>query len=159
MANRVFRGGHEEIRQRAGRKGEYALTNDRHPKTVYVREDVVLNTVHPWLERMFDADHIDGTVTALVAAIEDGADDEEEASRRQAARAAVAQCDARLESYKRALEEGGDPTLIGQWIREASAERAVAMRAAAGARPGRSSLSASEKLRPWWTMCGPLRAL
>jgi hypothetical protein len=124
---------------------EYAVTNDRHPKTVYVREDVVLKTVHPWLEKMFDADHLDDTLAALVAAIEDGADDDEEAARRQAARAAVAQCDARLESYKRALEEGGVPTVIGQWIREASAERAVAMRAAAIARPGRSSLSASDE--------------
>ncbi len=89
---------------------EYATTNGRHPKTVYVREDVILKAVDPWLETMFDAKHIDGTMAALVAAIEEGADDEEEAARRQAARAAVARCDARLESYKRALTRAATRT-------------------------------------------------
>lgn len=124
---------------------EYATTNGGHPKTVYVPEDVILKAVDPWLETLFDAEHIDATMAALVAAIEEGADDEEEAARRQAARAAVARCDARLESYKQALDEGGDPNVIGQWIREASAERAAAMRTAAVARRAGSALSASDE--------------
>jgi hypothetical protein len=119
---------------------------------------VIVKTVDPWLETMFDAEHIDGTMATLVAAIEEGADDEEEAARRQAARAAVARCDARLEGSKQALDEGGDPTVIGP-VDQGSVRRAGCLHASGCGGPAGAVAGCRRptKLRRFWPMCGPLR--
>lgn len=65
---------------------EYASSSGQHPKTVYVREDLVLRTIEPWIEMVFDQDHLDGTVAVMAAAIEADADDTDTGDRLAAAR-------------------------------------------------------------------------
>lgn len=127
------------------------------PKAVYVREDAVLRVIEPWLAVMFDADHIEDTTAALVAAIEEAADDEHAADAAKEARETIARCDARLKSYKQALDEGGEAGVIGKWIAETSAERALAQQvlAAAVGRPGQSTVSPADEAA---ALVGELRA-
>lgn len=44
---------------------EYAVTEDKHPKTVYLREDSVLPSLDGWISQLFDPEHLDDTCTQL----------------------------------------------------------------------------------------------
>jgi hypothetical protein len=90
-----------------------------HPKTVYVREDQVLDPLDRWLAQIFDPEHLGATVEALVAASEDPGIE----ARRDAAREAMRHCDDRLAKYRAALDAGVDPGVVGQWITEVQGER------------------------------------
>ncbi|HEX7165515.1 MAG TPA: zinc ribbon domain-containing protein [Acidimicrobiales bacterium] len=86
---------------------EYATTNGCHPKTVYVRESLILKVVEPRLERAFDDDHIEDTRAAVIAGLEVLASDVNSTDRAGQARETIAQCDVRLANYRRALDDGG----------------------------------------------------
>ncbi len=75
---------------------------------------------------MFDPDRIDDTCVALAAAREPdpGTDARQDANRKK-----LKDCDARLATYRAALEAGTDPALVGKWIAEVQAERSSAERA------------------------------
>jgi site-specific DNA recombinase len=100
--------------------GDYAkVTRPDHPKTVYVREDQILDPLDRWLAQIFDPEHLDATVEALEAASEDPSIE----ARKDAAREAIRHCDDRLAKYRAALDAGVDPVVVGQWISEVQGER------------------------------------
>jgi site-specific DNA recombinase len=75
---------------------EYAIAQDRHAKTVYVREAAVVGPLDDWITTVFDAGHIDETCQTLSAASEV---DDADAARAKAARRKVDDCDDRLRKY------------------------------------------------------------
>ncbi len=105
---------------------EYADVQNRHPRSINVRESAILGGLDRWLASIFDPDRIDDTCAALAAASEPdpAIDAREEANRKK-----LKDCDARLATYRAALEAGTDPALVGKWIAEVQAERAMAERA------------------------------
>lgn len=101
---------------------EYAAATDSHPKSVYVREDEIVPALDGWLTGLFEPGRIDATIEALVGAASAAVENADVA----VARRALARCDARLASYRAALDSGGDPVTLGKWIGEVTGERAVA---------------------------------
>ncbi|MEV6126238.1 hypothetical protein AB0M05_05330 [Streptomyces violaceusniger] len=61
---------------------------------------------------------LDDTIDLMAAA---AAPDQEPAA--AAARAVIADCDAKLATHRAALEAGADPTLVTQWIAETQTRR------------------------------------
>jgi hypothetical protein len=110
---------------------EYALTNDvEHPKTIYVRQDEIVPALDRWLSTVFDPANIDDTC-ALIAAANEG--DLPTASRaHEAAAAKLAQCDQRLDQYRKDLDSGpdsgADPAVVAGWIGDVQRERSAAER-------------------------------
>lgn len=87
---------------------QYALVSEHHPKSVYVREGLVVPAVDRWLSTLLDEDNVESTVDAMAGTLETVSESEATASSRRA----VARCDARLASYRAALDAGGDPATI-----------------------------------------------
>lgn len=117
---------HDEAYYRCRYPTEYALVNAvEHPKTVYVRERVVLPPLDRWLAQVFDPKRLNETA-GLIAASEGPAVADE--ARAVAARRTVADVERRLDRFREALEAGADPSVVSGWIREAMAERARAER-------------------------------
>jgi len=102
---------------------EYAIAKDKHPKTIYVREDSLTPAIDQWLAQLFDDNHIDGTCAALEAAT---GPDLAEHNRLAAARKKLKDCDNKLAKYRQALEAGTDPVIIGEWIEEVKLARKAA---------------------------------
>ena len=108
---------------------EYALANEvDHPRTVYLREDVVLPPLDQWLAGIFDPDRIDATCEQLAAA---ASGDEAGAAELEASRRRLVDCDGRLAKYRAALESGADPSVVAAWVAAVQAERAAAERSLA----------------------------
>jgi DNA invertase Pin-like site-specific DNA recombinase len=112
---------------------EYADIQGRHPRSINVRESAILQGLDKWLAGVFDPDRIDDTCAALAAASEPdpGTDARQDANRKK-----LKDCDARLATYRAALEAGTDPALVGKWIAEVQAERGAAERAVGQATQG-----------------------
>ena len=120
---------------------EYALANEvDHPRTVYLREDVVLPPLDRWLAGIFDPDRIDATCEQLAAA---ASGDEAGAAELEANRRRLVDCDGRLAKYRAALECGADPSVVAAWIAEVQAERVTAERSLAQLLP-QQPVSATE---------------
>jgi len=102
---------------------EYAITEQQHPKTIYIKETAITPSIDRWLAQLFDDDHIDDTCAALEAATGQQRDDD---SRRLAARRTIKACDSKLAKYRQALEAGTDPSIVGGWIEEVKLERRAA---------------------------------
>jgi site-specific DNA recombinase len=112
---------------------EYALANEiDHPRTVYVREDVIVPALDSWLARIFDPEHLDATCAGLADASAAPGDVDE--ARLEAARRKLADCDDGLARYRAALEGGAEPTVVATWIAEVQGERLAAERTLAWAR-------------------------
>jgi site-specific DNA recombinase len=109
------------------RANEYALANRiEHPKTVYVREAEIVPRLDEWLAQLFEPDQLDETLEMLLASAQ-GLSAAEEAII-TAARRTLADCDAKLERYRAALEAGTDPAVVSRWIREVTQLREQARR-------------------------------
>jgi site-specific DNA recombinase len=119
----------------------YADTQNKHPRSVNVRESAILPGLDGWLAQIFDPDQLDTTCEALAAASEP---DTTTDTRTRAAKDKIKDCDNRLTKYRAALEAGTDPTVVGRWIAETQAERATAQRALNAAQPGTNHLSKDE---------------
>lgn len=103
---------------------EYALANKiDHPRSLYVREELVLPPLDAWLASAFDPPHLTDTIRAMTAA-QDLGDQATEAVER--ARQVIAGADAKLARYRAALESGTDPALIATWTAEVTAAKAAA---------------------------------
>src|SRR5260370_25063146 len=89
---------------------EYAEPNNRHPKSVYVREGIVIPAVDRWLSTLFEEEHVDSTIDAMAGSLKSNRHDEATVT----ARRAIARCDARLASYRAALDPGADPATIAK---------------------------------------------
>ena len=114
---------HDQPCYRCKFPAEYAITEQQHAKTVYVKEASILPAVDGWLARLFAEDQIDATRTAIEATL--GPDPAEE-TLEVATRRKLKECDAKLARYRRALEAGMDPSIGSGWIEEVKLERKAA---------------------------------
>jgi site-specific DNA recombinase len=112
---------HAAAHYRCRYPAEYALANKvDHPKTVYVREDVIVPRLDAWLATLFDPANLDATCEALAMA---GGVDEAAEARLDAARRRIVDCDSRLAKYRAALDAGADATIVAGWMAEVQGER------------------------------------
>lgn len=101
--------------------GSQALAD--HPKTVNLREDVLLPAVNGWIRRIFDRENVDETVAAFLASqggAAGGAKTHEQVKRR------LADAETRLKRHQAAIAAGVDPAALVEVINEAQAEREAA---------------------------------
>ncbi|HUP75531.1 MAG TPA: zinc ribbon domain-containing protein [Acidimicrobiales bacterium] len=119
---------------------EYALTDDRHPKAVYVKEASILPALDDWLAGLFTDERIESTCAALAASL--GPDPGHEGCE-LAVRRKIKECDAELAQYRKTLEAGGDPSVISRWIDERSA-RAQSQRTPAPRQRGDNRMTGEE---------------
>ncbi|WP_239342452.1 recombinase family protein, partial [Frankia sp. CiP3] len=105
---------------------QYALANHvHHPRSIYVREELIVPHLDRWLARAFSPARLPTTIAAVTAAQDDEATITHDAGLDRARRT-IADCDAKLERYRLALEAGTDPTLVARWTAKANTERAAA---------------------------------
>ncbi|RSS48682.1 hypothetical protein EF902_04680 [Streptomyces sp. WAC05858] len=110
---------------------EYALANRvHHPRNIYLRESWITVPLDNWLATVFLPRRLDDTIDLMATA----AVPNQEPSAAAAARAVIADCDAKLATHRAALGTGVGPALVTQWISETQARRA---RAEAELRTGR----------------------
>jgi hypothetical protein len=93
-----------------------------HPKTVNLREDLVVEQINGWLGRVFHPDNVDETVATLLGA------QPTESSRgpREAAKQRLADAEARVRRYQAAIGAGVDPAALVEVMNQAQAERTAA---------------------------------
>ncbi|WP_229688234.1 recombinase family protein [Micromonospora yangpuensis] len=102
---------------------EYADANRvAHPRSVYVREDHILEQLDPWLAKVLSPDRLTDTVQAMTDAQHDDTDHQAIA----AARETLATCTTRLDRYRAALDTGADPAVVTRWIADVQAEQVTA---------------------------------
>ena len=87
-----------------------------HPVNVYLREADLLPKLDAWLARLVSPANIQATCHRLAAAHTQPAGNADAGLR--AAQQALADCQRKLARHRAALEAGGDPTVINQWIAE-----------------------------------------
>ena len=117
--------------------GSAALAD--HPKTINLREDVLTAAINRWIGRLFDREHVDETVRALVDSQADvAAGGDHEASKRRLAEAEQA-----LSRFQDAIAAGVDPSALVEGINKAKAQR-DAVRAELANQPKATVLDAAE---------------
>ncbi len=118
--------GQPHYRCRVANAHTRAIVGDNHPKSVYVREAVLVRALDEWLARAFNPESLDATVADLLAAARDDIDPAAIA----AARAKIAEADRLLQRYKVIVDTDSDSDLsaVVGWIREAQAKRAAGER-------------------------------
>lgn len=94
-----------------------------HAKRLTVAENRLLPLIDRWLDRLFDADHIDATIAALIEASGHLQQDPPEVI---AARRAAKDAEERLDRHIRAINSGIDPALLVDETRQAQADLAKA---------------------------------
>jgi DNA invertase Pin-like site-specific DNA recombinase len=100
--------------------GSAALSD--HPRTVNLREDVLLEPLNEWIGRLFDRVNVDRTVAALI-----GSQDGPKGSDAQSvAKKRLADAETRLRRFQAAIEAGVDPSALVEAINEAQDQRAAA---------------------------------
>jgi site-specific DNA recombinase len=115
---------HEANHYRCKFPAEYALANKiDHPKAAYVRESAIMPKLDEWLAQLFDPEHLDSTIAAM---LDVGGPDEASEARAEAARRKLADCDDRLGKYRAALDGGADPVVVAGWMSEVQGERLIA---------------------------------
>ena len=120
---------------------EYAVAEDKHPKTVYVREIAVLPGLDQWIGQLFDEDHIEATCQALSVASTTDLDDQPE--RAIALQRQIKECDSKLKKYRELLETQPDIAVVGTWISEVERERQKLQRQLS-VRPKNQSMTTTE---------------
>ncbi len=100
---------------------EYAITEEQHAKTVYVRENAIVPSLDTWIGSLFAEQHLDATCEALAA--ESDLDSEDDEGRQLDLRRQLKECDAKLARYRALLEQDGDITVVANWIAEVERER------------------------------------
>ncbi|MET8956036.1 recombinase family protein [Streptomyces sp. NPDC004533] len=97
-----------------------------HPRTVYLREDVVCRALDRWIAKAFAPDRLAATLTALAHPSAAAHAAETLTPEQAQARKTVKKCERRLARYQSALEAGPDPAVVTQWINEAQADKETA---------------------------------
>jgi hypothetical protein len=104
---------------------EYALANRiEHPRSVYLREDVLTGPLDHWLAGLFDPLCLDRTIDALACAAEEEASPEDASIIE--ARRVLAETEVQLARYRAACDAGAEPAVVVGWIAETQARRARA---------------------------------
>jgi DNA invertase Pin-like site-specific DNA recombinase len=114
---------------------KYASTNNiQHPRVVYLREAEVIPELDAWLAKELDPARLPATIEALAASQDQAAVPQHLISFQDE----IATCDQKLAQYRKALDSGADPAVVGQWITETQARKLAAdarLRAATGTTP------------------------
>jgi site-specific DNA recombinase len=87
-----------------------------HPINVYLREADLVSKLDAWLARLVNPASIEATCRRLAAAHTQPAGHADAGLR--AAQQVLADCQRKLARHRAALEAGGDPAVINQWIAE-----------------------------------------
>ena len=106
----------------------------RHPKSVNVREKLIVPELDKWLAKNFSDRHMDETVELMAQSANL---DHPDHARIIGARETIRSCDDRLDKYRKALDAGVDEATIGKWIVDVLAERAVAEKVLGNTAPER----------------------
>jgi hypothetical protein len=131
---------------------EYALANHvRHPANVLLREDKILPVLDTWLVKVF-APHRIREMLHEMAAVQAASAPAGPSEPDTDAAAVIAECDAKLEKYRAALEAGVDPETVGArsrsmscWTSSTCSKSSGLRRAAStGRRPGLRGLGRHE---------------
>ncbi|MFF2084066.1 recombinase family protein [Nocardia sp. NPDC058176] len=93
-----------------------------HPRTVNLREDHLIEPIDTWLATLFDPEHLDTTVAALLEAN----NDEDGDARRSALRLKIQQAQTKIDRHLAAIEAGVDPKVVVDALNTAQADRASA---------------------------------
>ncbi len=102
---------------------EYADANSiAHPRSLYIREDSIVELIDPWIARAFRPTNLRATLQAMADAQHTDTDQ----YRIAVAHEKITTCDTKLDRYRAALEAGTDPTLVQQWTTQVQAEKATA---------------------------------
>jgi site-specific DNA recombinase len=118
---------HDRAHYRCRFPSEYALANRiEHPRSVYLREDVVLPSLDGWLGELFEPNHVQDTIDALTPSFTSHSAREDETL--VEARRRLNDVDQHLGRYRQALDAGADPKVVAGWIADAQARRAEAER-------------------------------
>ncbi|MDQ1439250.1 MAG: site-specific recombinase [Acidimicrobiaceae bacterium] len=125
---------HDEPYYRCVTPKEYGAAKQRHPKSVNVREKLIVPELDKWLAESFSDRHIEDTVELMAQSVNL---ENQDHARIAAARETIKSCDDRLDKYRKALDAGVDEATIGKWIADVLAERAVAERVLGNAAPER----------------------
>jgi hypothetical protein len=86
-----------------------------HPVNVYLREAHLLPKLDAWLSRLVSPANIEATCHRLAAAFQPTGQADPDL---RAAQQVLADCHRKLVRHRAALEAGGDPAVISQWIGE-----------------------------------------
>ncbi len=92
-----------------------------HPVNVYLRETDLVPKLDTWLARLVSPANIETTCRRLAAAHAQPAASDDVGLR--AAQQALADCQRKLTRHRAALEAGGDPQVINQWIAETTQQQ------------------------------------
>ena len=137
---------------------EYARTNDiDHPRVVYLREAEVLPELDAWLGKSLDPARLPATIETLAASQDDAIPRELAALEDK-----IKDCTQKLTQYRKALDSGADPAVVGQWITETQARKLAAdarLRAAAGTRPSPARMTKEQIAATVTTIRDLVRAL
>jgi site-specific DNA recombinase len=120
---------------------EYAITEQQHAKTVYVREDAIVPSLDIWIGSLFAEAHLEATCEALAAAgdldLSAGEGHQLELHRQ------LRECDGKLDRYRALLEQDNNITVIASWIAEVERERRAVERQL-GRKPASRTHTAAE---------------
>jgi len=92
-----------------------------HPKTVNLREDVVLPALNNWIGWLFDPENLDTTIATLL-----GSQESTQAAGTNSAKKRLATAEEQLSRYQQAIKAGVDPAALVEVINEAQAAREAA---------------------------------
>ncbi|GAA3714370.1 recombinase family protein [Nonomuraea antimicrobica] len=102
---------------------EYAQVNHiDHPRSVYVREELILKPLDKSLATIFDPVRLPDAVRAMSDA---QLADDHRLAELETVRRAVAECERKLTSYRALVDAGSDPAVVAGWIAEMEAKRKV----------------------------------
>ncbi|GAA3477288.1 hypothetical protein [Streptomyces yanii] len=108
---------------------EAALYPDlTHPRTVYLREDIVCQALDRWIARAFAPDRLSATIEALIHASAAASTAQPQTPEQAQARQAIKECQRRLARYQATLDAGADPTVVTRWINEAQRDKDAAQK-------------------------------
>ncbi|WP_281918440.1 recombinase family protein [Nocardia sputorum] len=93
-----------------------------HPRTVNLREDVVVGPIDSWLASLFDREHREKTIAALAAA----QDTDDTNVQRRTLRQRITDAEARLARHLAAIEAAVDPQALVTAMNTAQAGKAAA---------------------------------
>ncbi|MFD0635313.1 zinc ribbon domain-containing protein [Catenulispora yoronensis] len=115
---------------------DYALANHvQHPDNVYLKEEHLLPVLDSWLAKIFAPHRVGETIRAMAEQATTEAGPKAKAEPESDTARKLAECDAKLETYRAALESGADPVTVSGWIAEVKAERAAVLATARRIQP------------------------
>lgn len=120
---------------------EYAITENQHAKTVYVRERAIVPSLDTWIGSLFADERLAATCEAL-AAVSD-LDPDDDPGRQLDLRRQLKECDAKLARYRALLDHDGELTIVASWIAETERER-KALERQLGRKPTTRKLTEAE---------------